>query len=124
MMDILSASSIQTDFGEIVCVWQMVNNSPKINRIFLSNPESLDPIFNSAQKAQLFYFPNAISGNNAIIDELLEKIRSFLAGNEVLFNFDYLNFENCWERQPSIILREAQIPLRKCDYLCSTRKRM
>ncbi len=84
MMDILSASSIQTDFGEIVCVWQMVNNSPKINRIFLSNPESLDPIFNSAQKAQLFYFPNAISGNNAIIDELLEKIRSFLAGNEVI----------------------------------------
>lgn len=93
-------------FGEIGLVWtgEKETASPAVRRIFLPSDQGV-------MKARIREaFPGAIDRANAAIDQIIDQIVRYLAGNTVEFSLDYLDLGVCGAFQQRVLRLEFQIP--------------
>jgi methylated-DNA-[protein]-cysteine S-methyltransferase len=93
-------------FGEIGLAWTGKNEtaSPAVIRIFL--PSGQGTIEACMREA----FPGAINRTNAAIDQIIDRIVRYLAGNTVEFSLDDLDFGACGAFQQRVLRLAFQIP--------------
>lgn len=96
--------TIPTPFKTITIIWEEVDARVLVEYIFLSTPKS--PSTTRAKTA----FPKTQPGNSPIINELVNKIQRFLAGNPVNFDLTLLNWQPCSSTQQRVLIAEANIP--------------
>lgn len=91
-------------FGDFCIVWQEIEAVPLVLRIFIPHEEA------TAESLVHEHFPEAEQLSCTSIKELGERIQSFLAGEVVNFNLDFINLEQCSEFQKRVLLAEYRIP--------------
>jgi methylated-DNA-[protein]-cysteine S-methyltransferase len=96
--------SLYSKFGKFTLIWREEGGIPKIQRIFLSNSSKT-----SEDKARVI-FQELVSGIHPVIAEIARKIQSFLAGEVVSFNPEFLNLEQCPPFQRLVLLAESGVP--------------
>ena len=92
-------------FGEIGLVWTGEKETafPAVRRIFLPSGQGV-------MKARIREaFPGAIDRANAAIDQIIDQIVRYLAGNMVEFSLDYLDLGACGAFQQRVLRLELQI---------------
>jgi methylated-DNA-[protein]-cysteine S-methyltransferase len=75
-----------------------------VQRIFLSDPRK-----NSEQKVR-DAFKEINFGSSPVIESLRTKILSYLKGEEVFFDLQLIDFDQCSEIQTKVLLAEYDIP--------------
>jgi methylated-DNA-[protein]-cysteine S-methyltransferase len=91
-------------FGSFCIVWQEIEAIPLALRIFIPHEEV------AAKSLVHERFPEAEQLSCTSIKELGERIQSFLAGEVVNFDLDFINLEQCSEFQKRVLLAEYRIP--------------
>jgi methylated-DNA-[protein]-cysteine S-methyltransferase len=64
----------------------------------------------SAKQAVRESFPHAFESSCPEIDILLDKLESFLCGEDVVFSLDVLNLDPCTEFQKKVLFAEHAVP--------------
>jgi methylated-DNA-[protein]-cysteine S-methyltransferase len=96
--------SLDSRLGKFTIVWQEEDEIPKIQRIFLSNLGCT-----SEDKARVI-FQELVSEIHPAISETGRKIQTFLAGDAVNFDLEFLNMEQCTTFQRMVLLAESEVP--------------
>ena len=91
-------------FGMFAIVWQDTHRGPRVCRIFL--PEEQTSVEDLVQVA----FANSSRLSCPAINELGERIQSFLEGEAVDFGLDVIALEKCSEFQGKVLLAVHKIP--------------
>ncbi|NHJ85566.1 MAG: methylated-DNA--[protein]-cysteine S-methyltransferase [Asgard group archaeon] len=91
-------------FNNFTIVWIETNSELKIQRIFLSDSNK------KAETKAYNVFSRLTTGKSKIINELGEKIKRFLAGEEITFDLNLIDFSQCYPIQEQVLLAEYQIP--------------
>jgi methylated-DNA-[protein]-cysteine S-methyltransferase len=91
-------------FGSFCIVWQEIEAVPLALRIFIP-PEKV-----TAESLIYEHFPESEQLSCTRIRELGERIQSFLVGENVNFNLDFINLEQCSGFQKRVLLAEYGIP--------------
>jgi methylated-DNA-[protein]-cysteine S-methyltransferase len=100
-------------FGEIGLVWTGKNETafPAVIRIFLPSDQGVMKV--RIQEA----FPGAVDRTHAAIDQIIDQITRYLAGNTVEFSLDDLDLGVCGAFQQRVLRLAFQIPRGKvCAY--------
>ncbi len=100
----LAYFSLDSELGKFTIVWQEEDGIPKIQRIFLSNLSCT-----SEDKARVI-FQELVSGIHPAISETSRKIQTFLTGEMVSFDLEFLNMEQCTTFQRMVLLAESEVP--------------
>ncbi|MFW9987347.1 MAG: methylated-DNA--[protein]-cysteine S-methyltransferase [Candidatus Odinarchaeota archaeon] len=103
-MDFLFYTTYNSPFDTFTITWKEPDSILKIQRIFLSDPET-----NSETKARES-FKHIKIGSNSSIKLLAEQIQYFLRGERVELKLDLLDFNRCLEIQKKVLLAEYKIP--------------
>lgn len=93
-----------TPFGSVAIIWSIIDGSPKIIRILLSNPDL------SAEDKLSTISPDFKLSSSPEIDSVALDIKAFLRGEDVLFSLDMVALELCSSFQRSVLHAEYQIP--------------
>jgi methylated-DNA-[protein]-cysteine S-methyltransferase len=91
-------------FGPFSLVWQETEAGPRIQRIFLSNAQTL------AEDRMRAAWTNARLGSNPHIADLAERIQQFLEGEALDFELTLAALETCPAFQQRVLRAEHQIP--------------
>jgi len=97
-------ATFPSPFNSFTIVWIETGSNLKVQRIYLS-----DPKLTSEVKA-LESFKNIKLESSSSIEMLGEKIQRFLRGENVDFDLNLLDFNNCSEIQKRVLLVEYKIP--------------
>jgi len=84
--------------------WDQINGAPKVIRTFLPRQGA------AIEESVKCDYPEARSGSDPEIDELVHRMASFMAGEEVGFELDLLGLDACSEFQRRVFLAEHGIP--------------
>ena len=95
---------LPSPFGTLCLVWQETEGGPKVQRLFLPNERS------AVEAITRKTFVDAISLSCPVIDELGERIQSFLTGKAVSFELSTIALEECSAFQREVLLAEYKIP--------------
>lgn len=93
-----------TPFGFIAVVWKIYRGEPGACRILLSKPEM------SAEQAVRKLFPRSTDASCSEINVLLDKIESFLVGEDIRFPLDVVRLDICSSFQRKVLHAEHSIP--------------
>jgi methylated-DNA-[protein]-cysteine S-methyltransferase len=91
-------------FGIFGVVWQEAERGPRVYQIFLPNHQTL------LEEAIQASYAGASNLSCSTIDELGERIQSFLEGEAVDFKLDMIALERCSKFQQRVLLAEHKIP--------------
>ena len=97
-------TTLTTPFDTLSIVWREIESQPLIHHIFLSKPHN--PSEPRAKKA----FPRAERGTSEQMEHLVNKLQSYLHGNDVEFDLSRLHWSQCSDIQQRILQAEAGIP--------------
>jgi len=100
----MNRSSVLTPFGTVFILWNRKEDHPKIVRILLPKLG-----FSSEGNLSTLY-PNLPYASCRKIDEVAQKIKSFLEGEEIKFSLDIIDLSICSEFQQQVLRAECQIP--------------
>jgi len=95
---------IPSIFGKIAIVWHNAEEGLKVCRVFLSDEHA------TAQDRLEASFPKSILSSSTSVNDLGEKIQSFLEGEDVLFDLDIVAIDKCSEFQQHVLLAGYKIP--------------
>jgi len=94
---------ISTPFGEVRLMWVESVSGPKVIRIIL-------PGDTRTGRYQVLPTIPVKSAENEKIQQLVEDIRSFISGNDVVFGTELLDLDRCRPFQRRVLLAEHAIP--------------
>ena len=97
-------STFSSSFGTYTIVWKEINNSLRLQRIFLSDNKRKSEI-----KA-LNTFKQIKIGSSSLIDSIGKDIQQFFKGELVDFKLGLLDFNICSETQKNVLIAEYAIP--------------
>lgn len=97
------AHFISSPFGEIAVLWHIHEKKPKVLRVVLSNAKR------SAAERVRASFPAASNDSCREINEVSEKIESFLSGDDVEFSLDSVRMDLCSDFQKKVLFAEHAI---------------
>jgi methylated-DNA-[protein]-cysteine S-methyltransferase len=88
-------------YGNILILWKLINDLPKIYKIYLNmeNSISIGDIKHSSDELSC-----------KAIDEIVKNIHSYFSGEIIKFNLAVVDFDVCSNFQKKVILTEYNIP--------------
>jgi methylated-DNA-[protein]-cysteine S-methyltransferase len=93
-----------TPFGPVAVLWSAARGRPEVRRILISRPA------NPAGQAVSVISPNAVPSSCLEVDGLLDRIESFLNGEDIRFSLEAVRLDLCSPFQRSVLLAEYAIP--------------
>ena len=94
----------ETPFGPVAALWSAGRGRPEVHRILISRPA------NPAGQAVGVISPNAVSSSCREVEDLLDRIESFLNGENIRFSLEAVRLDLCSPFQRSVLLAEYAIP--------------
>lgn len=91
-------------FGSFSLVWQETEGKPRIQRVFLSNAQTL------AEDRVRAEWESARPGSNPLIADLAERMQRFLEGEALDFELTLAALETCSAFQQRVLRAEHRIP--------------
>jgi methylated-DNA-[protein]-cysteine S-methyltransferase len=96
--------SFYSSFDSFTIVWKKIDSKTQITRIFLSDPEVKSDV-------KVLKENNLIKKESSPSIELLgERIQKFLKGENVKFDLQLIDFDQCSKIQKKVLLAEYGIP--------------
>jgi methylated-DNA-[protein]-cysteine S-methyltransferase len=93
--------TVDSKYGEITILWKLINDMPKIHRIYLGTG-------NMAAAKDLSR--GAREQNCEMIDETARDILRFFSGEAVEFDLGHIDLDVCSAFQRKVILTEYEVP--------------
>jgi len=97
-------TDIQTGFGQVSVVWRLVDDAPKVVRLFLSSPGV------SAVSMAEKYFPGSPVSVNSTIDYVVKGVTETLTGRRVIFPLYLVDLSVCSDFQRRVLETVHRIP--------------
>lgn len=96
--------TFSSPFDTFIIVWKEFGSALRIQRIFLSDPE-----LKSENKVRES-FKQIKFGSSSSIKLLGENIQRFFKGENINFDLELLDFNQCFDTQKKVLLAEYEIP--------------
>lgn len=100
IMDYYYYKIFNTKYGNILILWKLKANIPKIYRIYLDKEK---PVINN-----LLINNKELSCN--MIDETIKNINLYFSGKNITFKLDIIDLDICPDFQRKVILTEYNVP--------------
>lgn len=97
-------TTFSSPFNTFTVVWKETSSDLRIQRIFLSDPKR------KSEVKALESFKKIKLKSSSLISLLSENIQLFCKGEQVDFDLDILDFNQCFEIQKKVLLAEYRIP--------------
>jgi methylated-DNA-[protein]-cysteine S-methyltransferase len=94
----------ETRFGPVAILWSVHQGQAKIRRVLLSRPGL------SAKQTIKTLFPDSSASSSAEIEVLADRIKAFLAGEDLRFSLDVARLDLCSPFQQQVLRAEHGIP--------------
>jgi methylated-DNA-[protein]-cysteine S-methyltransferase len=99
MPERLHYSLVDTSYGEITVIWEAGEPLRAVRILLPSRRGELGTVY-----------PQATESTDSEISDLTEDIARFLEGEDVVFNLDLMDLDQCSQFQRSVILAEYGVP--------------
>ena len=93
-----------TRFGPVAVLWSADRGRPEIHRVFLSREGF------SAEQHVTEFFPESFFSSCTEVNEVAERIVSFLSGDDIRFSLDITSLDLCPQFQQKVLRAEHGIP--------------
>jgi methylated-DNA-[protein]-cysteine S-methyltransferase len=95
---------ISSPFGEVAVLWHVHEKQPKVYRVILSS--SARPAVERVRAS----FPAASNDSCREINDVSEKMESFLSGDDVEFSLEQVRMDLCSDFQEKVLRAEHAVP--------------
>jgi methylated-DNA-[protein]-cysteine S-methyltransferase len=99
-----SACFFNTNFGEMTVIWSEFKKKHAVSQIFIPKPKI------STRKTVSQFFPYLAIASCTEINLLVNLIKAFMNGEDILFSLDMMRMDLCTPFQGKVLLAEFAIP--------------